>query len=242
MFPKICTIGPVTIYSYGLMLAVSVLLCSFLLKKEASRKGINSELMFDLVFWVVLIGIVGARLFYVFLNFKYFMQHPIEIVMISNGGLAFQGGLIAGALSAVIFIKKKKLPFLKTADLIAPYLALGQAIGRIGCFLNGCCHGVRVDWGVFFPVHQARLHPTQLYEAVGLLAIFFLLRQFQNKTKIEGHVFVLYLILAPLLRMFVQFYREDYHPLFLGLSIFQLICCGLLMVAFFLLFSLRKKD
>ncbi|OGX32122.1 MAG: prolipoprotein diacylglyceryl transferase, partial [Omnitrophica WOR_2 bacterium RIFCSPHIGHO2_01_FULL_48_9] len=169
MFPIILKIGPVTIYSYGLMMAVAVMVCVFLLSRDARSLGISSEKIFDFVFWVVLSGIAGARLFFILLNLDYFVRDPLEIVMLQKGGLAWQGSLIAGTVAALVYIRKQKLPLAPFLDIIAPYVALGQAIGRLGCFLNGCCYGKPLAWGIYFPVHQASLHPTQLYDALGLV-------------------------------------------------------------------------
>ncbi|MCA9401659.1 MAG: prolipoprotein diacylglyceryl transferase, partial [Candidatus Omnitrophica bacterium] len=168
MHPLICKIGPFPVYSYGMMMALAVLICSFLLARDARNIGLSDEWVWDFVFSIMLGGIVGARLLFGWLNFRYFLDDPLEIFMLQHGGLSFQGGLLGGALGGMVFVKKKKLSYLKTADLLAPYLALGHAIGRIGCFLNGCCYGKHWDHGIFFPVHQDTLHPTQLYASAGL--------------------------------------------------------------------------
>ncbi len=204
-------------------MASAVIFCSFLLQRQAKRQGISHEVVFDLIFCVVLSGLIGSRLFFVFLNMQYFLNNPLEIFMLHHGGLAWQGGLILGSLAGFVFIWKKKLPILKTLDFIIPYLALGQAIGRIGCFFNGCCYGKEVSWGIFFPVHGAHLHPTQLYSLISLLAIFFILRFIQRNKHRQGDILILYFLLSSLQRFFIQFFRADYRPVFLNISIFQLI-------------------
>lgn len=180
MYPTIGHIGPVTIYSFGLMLAIAVMVCSFLLSRDASKVGISQETIFDLVFWVILGGIVGARIFFILLNIPDFSTDPKQIIMIPNGGLAWQGGLVLGCLAGILYVRKKKLSLSMILDLAAPYLALGQAIGRIGCFLNGCCYGRPVAWGIYFPVHSNHLHPTQIYDVVMLLGVFFVLKYLQK--------------------------------------------------------------
>jgi phosphatidylglycerol---prolipoprotein diacylglyceryl transferase len=224
MYPVICTLGPVRIFSYGLMLAVAVLLCTFLAGRDARSKGIASQVIYDFAFWVVLGGILGARIFFIILNGDYFFQHPWETVMISKGGLAWQGGLLFGAVSGIVFIRRRQLPLFVIFDLVAPYAALGQAIGRAGCFFNGCCYGRPVSWGIYFPVHQARLHPAQLYDAAGLFFIFLFLKCLQYKNRRPGVVFVLYLAMAGALRFFVEFYRADHTSEYFGLSVFQYVC------------------
>ena len=240
MHPIICQIGPFTIYSYGFMLATAVFLCSFLASREAPRFGIAKEVIFDLTFWIVLWGLMGARVFYVFLNLSFFTAHPLEIFMIQKGGLAWQGGLMAGFSSGVWFVRKRKLVLKLMLDFCAPYLALGQAIGRIGCFLNGCCYGKEVSWGVYFPVHQAYLHPTQLYEALGLLGIFFILKK-QQRRNIQGSIFLIYLILASILRFFIEFVRADQLWTACGLSLNQWISLMLMMASVGLYFYLKRK-
>ena len=229
MIPLVTT---VTIYSYGLMLAIAVVVSTLLLAYDAHRSNINADIIFDLVFWAVIGGIVGARMFYVALNYPFFMKHPNEIIMIQNGGLAWQGGLILGSIVVVQFIKLKKLPLSPMLDILVPYLALGQSFGRIGCFLNGCCYGRVFDGGIYFPVHDATLYPTQLYLSVGYLIIFIILNQYKRFSEMPGLVFASYLILASSLRFGVEFFRADHEILFFGLSIFQFVCFGILLFAF----------
>lgn len=223
MYPVICKIGPFTIYAYGVMLAVSAIVCSFFLSRDARKHNISADVIYDFVFWVVVSGIVGARVFYIFLNREFFINNPQEVIMIQNGGLAFQGGLIFGILSAIIYIKNKKLPLLSTLDLVIPYAALGHAIGRLGCFLNGCCYGYPYARGIYFPVHDARLHPTQLYAFFALLIIFLVLKKFKNATKVPGQVVALYLMLAAVQRFGNEFFRADHGNFYADLSVFQVV-------------------
>lgn len=255
MFPIICQFGPVTVYSYGFMLAVAALVCTFLASRDAKKIGIASGVIPDFTFWTVVAGILGARLFYILLNFRFFMDHPLEIVMIQNGGLAWHGGLIAATIVGIRFIRKKGLPLAAMLDLFAPYAALGESIGRIGCFLNGCCFGREVAWGVYFPVHGARLHPTQFYAMAGLFILFFILRHYRKIAssprgafgrreptgQIPGDVFVLYLFGASLLRFTIEFFRADHYVLVLGLSVYQWVCVGLISVAVYVHLRLKSR-
>jgi len=242
MFPIICQIGPVTIYSYGVMMAISVIVCSVLLAREAVHYKIHPDIIYDLVFWIVISGIMGARIFYILLNFQFFITNPLEIIMIHHGGLSWQGSLVIGTAVAVWLIKRERLPFLLTLDLMAPYIALGQAIGRIGCFLNGCCYGREVSWGIYFPVHDARLHPTQLYMSAALFAIFFILKRFRNFSKTPGQVLVLYFILASGQRFIVEFFRADHEPLWLNLSIYQYVALGILATGLFVNTLITRRN
>jgi len=234
-------ITAVTIYSYGLMLAIAVVVSTLLLARDAHRSNINADIIFDLVFWAVISGIVGARAFYIALNYPYFMKYPGEIIMVQNGGLAWQGGLILGLIVVLLFIKSKKLPLSRMLDVLVPYLALGQSLGRVGCFLNGCCYGREFAGGIYFPVHDATLHPTQLYLSVGYLIVFIILKQYQKFSEIPGLTFASYLILASSLRFGVEFFRADHEILFLGLSIFQFVCFGILLFAFCFVYALLIK-
>jgi phosphatidylglycerol---prolipoprotein diacylglyceryl transferase len=239
MHPVICKIGPFTVYSFGLMFLLAVILCSWLLGREAKRYGIPSEEIQDLIFWLVLSGVLGARLFFIFLNFFFFWENPGEIFMLNRGGLAWQGGLLAGIVAGIIFSRRKRKSLWFLADLLAPYLALGQAIGRLGCFLNGCCYGRPVSWGVYFPVHQAFLYPTQLYEAAALAVAFFILQSSKRSLPYQGQVFSAYLVLASLARFLNEFFRADHTAFIGGLSIFQVVCIalGLSGVTLFMVFQ-----
>ncbi len=241
MFPVICKIGPVTLYSYGLMLAIAVIVCSFMASRDARAVGIKSELVLDFIFWLVFAGILGARLFYIAINFNYFRENPLEIIMIQHGGLAWQGGFVCATLSSFWFTRKHRLSWLQMADLMAPYIALGQAIGRIGCFLNGCCYGKKIINNVFPLFKNSSLHPTQLYLFIGLFTIFIILKRYQKAAKIPGEVFVLFMILEPMLRFFIEFVRADHDVIYRGLSIYQIVCLIFISVAIYVYTRLKSR-
>lgn len=242
MFPVICKIGPVSVYSYGFMLAIAVMTSGWLVARQANAKlGVRKDDVYDLAFWVVLAGILGARIFYILLNWSIFAAAPIEMIMLQKGGLAWQGSLLAGLAAAIIYIKRKRIPLLPFLDLAAPYIALGHAIGRIGCLLNGCCYGKPAAWGLYFPLLGERLHPTQIYMALGQIAIFCILRAMQSRPARPGRVFVWYLLLSAVERFIVEFFRDD-HDLYYGLSIFQYICIGIFFAALVLALRLRNNS
>ncbi len=240
MYPILFKIGPITVYSYGVMIALAAIVCSILLARDAKKLKIPSDIIYDFMFWVVAWGILGARVFYVILLWDYFSQNLLETIMIMHGGLAWQGGLIGGFVSGIWFVKNKKISLRQFMDMAAPYIALGQAIGRIGCFFNGCCFGKPVAWGIYFPAHQDRLHPTQLYETAGLFVAFVILKFSQKKPHQAGMVFVLYLWLAALERFIVEFFRADHDVVYFGLSLFQYISLGFIAVGLFLMVRFRK--
>ncbi|MCB9757163.1 MAG: prolipoprotein diacylglyceryl transferase [Candidatus Omnitrophica bacterium] len=242
MYPTIGHIGPITIYSFGLMLAIAVMLCSFLLSRDAGKVGISQETIFDLVFWVILGGIVGARIFFILLNFSDFAADPKQIIMIANGGLAWQGGLVLGCLAGVFYVRKKNLSLSTMVDLAAPYLALGQAVGRIGCFLNGCCYGRPVAWGIYFPVHGQHLHPTQLYDTGMLVGIFFILKYLQKNSRRRGEIFAAYLVLASVERFINEFFRADHINAVMGLSVFQWVSVAVFILGGYLWWRLYRQS
>ena len=223
-------------------MAISVIICSFLLAKDAHRKGINKDDVIDFVFWVVVFGILGARVFYILMNLSFFLDDPLEMIMLQHGGLAWQGSFVSGTITSILYARRKKWPLFMVLDLGAPYLALGQSIGRIGCFLNGCCYGHASSWGIYFPVHGARLIPTQLYSMAGLFCVFLILKKSQRKVMTPGFIFVKYLYLAASLRFFIEFARADHFVLLGGLSVYQYVCLGIFSMAVILTIVLKKTD
>lgn len=214
-------------------MAFSATVCALLLRRDARKNHMDPDVFLDLLFWVVVAGVVGSRAFFILLNLSYFQKNPTEIILLHHGGLAWQGGLVFAVVAGAGFIRYKKMPLLKTLDFVIPYAALGQAIGRVGCFLNGCCQGQEWAQGIYFPLYHARLHPTQLYSAINLLVIFFILKWCRSRNAVEGRIFCWYLILASLERFVVQFLRADYDPLFLGMGIFQIINLVIIGLAFY---------
>ncbi len=238
MHPVLFQIGPLIIYSYGVMLGAAVLLCAWGLGREAAvrntdLRSLPKDAAYDLLFWTVAGGIIGARIFYVILYWDHFFASPLEVLMINRGGLAWQGGFLGGILAGTVWCKRRACALRPMLDLAAPYIALGQAVGRLGCFFNGCCYGKPWVHGIFFPVHNARLYPTQLYEAAGLFLIFIVLKIYAARIHQprlpagrQGMVFVMYLWLAAIERFIVEFFRADHDQLWWGLSLFQYIALG----------------
>lgn len=243
MHPQICTIGPVTIYSYGLTLALAFIVGSFLVCAQAKKEGISPEIVFNFTFFVFISGVIGARAFYVLDNFGYYLKNPKEIIMLQQGGLAWFGGLISAVICGVIYLKQKKLSVYRILDLVAPFVALAQAIGRIGCLLNGCCFGKVSQFGFYFPVHDATLIPTQIYSSLGLIAIFIYLRLIQDRPHQQGQIFSIYLLLYSTKRFIVEFWRADSERIFWNLTLFQLISIAIFLFSLFLFLSVSKpKD
>ena len=240
MHPQICKIGPFTVYSYGVMLILAFVAGTFLARQQARKQNINPELISNLTFIAFVAGIAGARILYVLGNLPYYMSNPIEIIMLQHGGLSWFGGLIAGSISAVIYIKKNKQSLYEILDLIVPFLALAHAIGRIGCLLNGCCYGKESAFGIYFKSLNAILIPTQLYSSLALISIFIILRFLQDRPHWKGQVFYAYLLFYSLARFCIEFFRADNPIIFLGLTVFQLFSIAAFVVGVSGLLITRK--
>ncbi|MFH1577611.1 MAG: prolipoprotein diacylglyceryl transferase [Candidatus Omnitrophota bacterium] len=240
MYPVIYSFRYLTMYSYGLMVAFAIGMAAFLLTRQAKKQGFNPELIYNLCFIAFFSGIIGARILYIILNFDYYLDNPFEVFMLNRGGLVWFGGFILASLSCVIYLKHKQLDIYKILDLAIPYVALGQAIGRIGCFLNGCCFGNEVlRGGLYFPVHHRTLIPVQLYSSLFLLGIYITLRILQGRTQRKGEIFYFYIFLYSLTRFFVEFIRGDSGIFILGLSVFQVISIVLFIFSLVMLTRIK---
>jgi phosphatidylglycerol:prolipoprotein diacylglycerol transferase len=229
MHPIICTIGPFTIYSYGLMLALAFIIGQHLAVRQAAKDGLDPAAIFNFLFLSVSCGILGARLLYIGQNLSFYLVNPGEIIMLQHGGLSWFGGLFFGSASGICYLAKKKLPISQTLDLVAPYLALAQAIGRIGCFLNGCCFGKDSI-------------PTQIYSSLLLFGIFFSLILIRHLPHKKGEIFFTYLLLYSLKRFFIEFWRGDNPVIFWGLTLFQLLSAVLFFLALVGLVVIKDKS
>jgi len=241
MHPILFKFGALTIYSYGFMLFIAVVVSLNLLLKDAKKKGYDTNAITDLVMAVLFCGILGARALYIILNFDFYVNNPKEIFMLQHGGLAILGGILAGLFAAFLFCRYKKLPFPEVADLLSPYVVLGHSIGRIGCFLNGCCYGLPSKFGIYFPVHNARLIPTQLISSFLLLMLFIALKFKQRIPHQNGAIFVSYLLYYSVIRFFMEFIRGDSPRLPLGLTVFQYFCIVLFVFSSLFYIMLWKR-
>ncbi len=243
MHPTICTIGPFTVYSYGLMLVLAFFVCSALAAAQAKREGLNREIILNFLFIAFIAGIIGARLLYIIQYWEFYSKEPLEMLMLQHGGLSWFGGLITGTLVGLAYLKHKRLPIYKALDTVAPFAALAQAIGRIGCLLNGCCFGRESASGLYFPGQHARLVPTQIYSSLLLVIIFIILRFLQERPRRrQGEIFYAYLLLYAAKRFFMEFWRGDNQIIFLGLALFQLMSAVLFCLALFMLLKKRLQD
>lgn len=243
--PQGFQIGPLTIRYYALIILAGALLGAWLASVEAKRRGKDGNLIWDILPWLLVGGIIGARLWHVFtpsasnaamgLTTKYYLQHPLQILMIWNGGLGIPGGVIGGALALLIYCRTTKQKFLEWADIISPGLLIGQAVGRWGNFINQELYGSpsNLPWAITIappyrlPGFEAvsKYHPLFLYESVlNLLAAGILLyigRKYKEKLY-KGDIFLLYLVLYPVIRFGLEYLRLDPSPV-AGININQTV-------------------
>jgi phosphatidylglycerol:prolipoprotein diacylglycerol transferase len=206
----------------------------------------------DLSFYIILSALIGSRLFYVFTSPEAFLANPLEVFKIWNGGLVFYGGFIFALITAMIYIQRKKLNTWQVTDILAAVLPLGQFFGRLGCYSAGCCFGKICDlpWAVTFnnPMSLAPtgipLHPTQIYHALGNLAVFVILWLYRTRKHYQGQIFAMYLVLEGGTRTYIETFRGDFRgSTLLGvLSISQVIGLSMVLLGIIMMIMMGKKN
>jgi phosphatidylglycerol:prolipoprotein diacylglycerol transferase len=217
MHPILLKIGPITIYSYGVMIALGIITGLFLARRQARKEGIDPDKIIDITFYLLITALIGARLLFVLMNFKGYIADPLAIFKIWEGGLVFYGGLVPAVVVGIWYIKRLGLPLWQVADILAPSLAIGHAMGRIGCFLAGCCYGAFCDlpWAITFTDSQSLapqgipLHPVQLYSSIALFALFIFLVLLRQKKTFQGELFWTYILCYASGRFLLEFLRAD---------------------------------
>jgi len=245
MYPILFQIGSFRIHTYGVFIALGFLTGIVLALREAKRVGEKPENILDLSFYSIIAAIVGSRLFYIILNYQYYIENPLEMIKIWSGGLVFYGGFVLALIVGIWYIRKSHLPLWKTADVMAPSIAIGQAIGRLGCFSAGCCYGkvTALPWAVTFSNPECLanlgvpLHPTQLYSSLNDLFIFLILTVVKRFKKFDGLLIWLYVLLYSITRSIIEIFRGDDRGLVFGgtLSISQFIGIVLVPISLFML-------
>ena len=248
MYPEIIKLGPISIYSYGLMLGIAFITASYLLTLELKRVNLNVNIASEITTLALIFGIIGAKLFHLFEYWDEFINDPL--MAFSPAGLTFYGGFLLATLAIFIYIKRKKLSFLQIADLNAPGLALAYGIARIGCHLSG-----DGDYGIISNLPWAysyangtvptppgvTVHPTPLYELIAGILIFIFLWSKRKKYHVNGKLFSVYLILTAVARFLVEIIRIN-PRIFLGLSEAQIISIFLFIIGVIGLILLKKKE
>ena len=222
MYPRLFELGPITVYTYGLLLAAAYLLGLKLAMVRARARGLDANRVLDLGIYIIISALVGAKLLLLVTDFKTFTSNPRELLTLARSGGVFYGGLILAVTVALLYIRRVGLPLWTTTDVFAPGIALGHVVGRFGCLFAGCCFGkpTTMPWGITFkdPFAAANvgtplgvpLHPTQLYEAGAELLILGILLFSERKGRpFAGRTFWLYMLLYAISRFIIEFYRGD---------------------------------
>lgn len=225
---------------YAVLIVCGMILAVYLASKEVERRGMDGELMYDLAVWVLPLGVVGARLWYVFFESQRF--HSLwDVVNLRSGGLAIQGGIMVGLLVVYVFVKRHQISFLRLVDCGIPFLPMAQAIGRWGNFFNNEAYGYEADvpWAVI--IDGVPHHPTFFYESVGDFAIFLFLWWFlRHRVRVDGQTTAWYLVLYGVLRFIVEGFRTD--SLYWGpLRVAQILALTGFFFGLILLIRLSKR-
>jgi len=244
--------GPYTLHTYGVLVAIGFLTALAVVMRGARREGLATEPVLDLAFVAVLTAIVGSRLLYVAFNLGDYLADPLRIFKVWEGGLVFHGGLLLAIPVCLLVVRRSKLPVWETADVFAPAIAIGQAVGRLGCFAAGCCYGA--PWNpplcvtythpeALAPLNVA-LFPSQLFASVAGIAVFAALVAYRPRRRAPGQVFWLYLALASVARVAEDAFRGSSAKLAIlpWLSATQAIALGLAAcaLALFVIFGRRS--
>ena len=248
-------LGPFTIYWYGVIIATGALLGIYLAMREAERLGWNKDIIIDFVVFAIPIAILSARIFYVTFEWERYAGGPFwKVFAIWEGGIAIHGAVFGGVLTAIVFAKVKDISFWKLADIVAPSLILGQAIGRWGNFMNQEAHGGPVSEAAYenylqylpdfimnhMTIGGVMYHPTFLYESLWNIVVFALLILIRKYNPIRGEVFLSYLIFYSIGRFFIEGLRTDSLYIIEGLRTAQVVSISLIIIAIILIIYRRK--
>lgn len=250
MHPVLIEFGFIKIFTYGLLVASGFFFAIMLSAHLGKKQGMDPQKIIDLSFYILIASLVGARLLYIIVEFDYFSANPLEVFKFWNGGLVFYGGLILGVVVTIVYLKKHQMPLWAVADIVAPSLALGQAIGRWGCFFAGCCYGRETDvpWAITFTNESSlaplgvALHPTQIYLSLNALVIFGILMWLSKRKSFDGQIIWAYGILYSIGRFIIEFYRDDDRGVVGMFSTSQIIGIIVFAVSIIMLFLLRRSN
>jgi phosphatidylglycerol:prolipoprotein diacylglycerol transferase len=254
--PILFEIGPVTIYSYGVLLAAAYLLGLWLAARRARAAGLDGNKVLDLGIWVIIAALVGAKALLFVVDFRHFTSSWQEFTTLLRSGGVFYGGLIAAVVVCIYQLRKHQLPLWTSGDLFAPGIALGYMVGRLGCLAAGCCYGKPTDvpWAITFtdpaanlnvgtPLNVA-LHPTQVYEsAAGFIILLLLLAIERRGRGFPGRTFWLFVLFYSISRFIIEFYRGDDRGVVLDmLSTSQFISVVLTPLSIVMLWYLSRPS
>src|SRR5216117_3009845 len=255
MYPRLFELGPVTVYTYGVLLAAAYLLGLKLAMVRAKARGLDANRVLDLGIYIIISALVGAKLLLLVTDFRTFSANPRELLTLARSGGVFYGGLILAVSVALWYIRRIGLPLWTTCDVFAPGIALGHVIGRFGCLFAGCCYGkeTSVPWAITFtdpfaaanvgtPLNRP-LHPTQLYESGAELLILGVLLWTERRGRpFAGRTFWLYMLLYAISRFIIEFFRGDERGMVFMFSTSQFISLLLAPLALVMLVYLSRAD
>lgn len=245
--PALISLGPLTIRWYGLMISLAIFAGVGFAARQGRRRGIHEDGILYIALWAVPFGLAGARLLHVIDAWQYYTTYPLQILAIQEGGLAIFGGLLGGTLGGACAARRKGLLSWAMLDLAAPAMILGQAIGRVGCFMNGDHQGPpsNLPWATSY-IHPNSMapdslprHPAQVYELLYDLAIFGLLLALRGRVR-DGVLFASYTVLYSFGRFWISALRED-APFLLGMKEAQVVSVALFLVAVPLMVYLQRR-
>jgi len=245
MHPVLIELGPVTLYSYGFFIAAAFILAMAWTMREAGLKGLDKRFVLDIGFYVLLGGLLGARLLFVALNPELYTDDPLGVFKFWQGGLNFMGGAFLASLFLIVYLRVNNQKILPWLDTAAPGVALGLFVGWLGCLAAGCGYGRPADffWSITFTDSQAlaplfvSIHPAQAYHALAALGCFIVMLLIKNSFRVSGRLAGVFLIMYSLLRMIMDFFRDDLGLELGFMSVNQVLGLAVLAVGLILYFQ-----
>ena len=232
----------INIYWYAIIIVFAIIIATIFLKKDDGKYGIKFDNIFELMLIVIPISIICARLYYCLFKLDYFLKNPLDIFNLKTGGLAIYGGMIGGIITIIIYSTAKKINILDILDYISPYIALGQAIGRWGNFVNVEAYGTKTNsflkMGIIESNEYIEVHPCFLYESIITFCLFLILYKIKDKRKFKGEIVSIYLIIYSFSRIFIEALRID-SLTFYGFRISQIV--SIIIFIFSLIFILKNN-
>jgi phosphatidylglycerol:prolipoprotein diacylglycerol transferase len=250
MRPTLFKIGPISIHSYGLMVAIAFLVAIFVAANRAKKEGIPAQNIFDLGLYILVSAFLGARIFHFFQHLEDYSSFW-EVFRVWEGGLSYYGGFISAFIVSIIYLQINKLSIERYLDILGPSMILGLSIGRVGCFLAGCCFGkeTSLPWGIpsrwtLLDSGDVYVHPTQIYSSVSLFTIFVVLIILRKYMRFSGQLFLLTVIMYSGFRFlidFIRFYTPEERMGILATSQVLSIILGTFALIIMIVFILRHR-
>ncbi len=243
MRPILFYIGPLPIRTWGVLVAAGFIAGLVIAAKRANKKDIATEKIYDLALFVLILSLVFGRIVFVLFNLKFYLSNPVQILMIHEGGMSIHGALIGGFLATYLYCKRNKISILLMGDILVPSIFIGQAIGRLGCFFNGCDYGIVTNsfLGVKFPNLGGLRYPTQLFESFLDIIAFGIVIYLSKKIKKEGLLLFISIIIYSTIRFLVEFLRDDMIQIINGVTWCQAASIIMIIIAIVLIYFNRKK-